>query len=154
MGIGPESCTSCITLTHTRVCSPEPGLACCRFYFAYCEAAFDARYIHNFQITWVKSAEAAPAPLLGPPPSASAVRASGGKAAAHASAPTDSVTQARGHACSAFLVQTGWLSDVKTTRWLHKSPQGLLCATLHTLQGAGHHPFPGRQGAHQGFGDP
>ncbi|PSC74866.1 cyclopropane-fatty-acyl-phospholipid synthase [Micractinium conductrix] len=25
-----------------------------RFYFAYCEAAFDARYIHTFQVTWVK----------------------------------------------------------------------------------------------------
>lgn len=27
-------------------------------YFAYCEAAFDAGYIHNFQIVWVKSADA------------------------------------------------------------------------------------------------
>ncbi|KAL4447595.1 hypothetical protein ABPG75_004814 [Micractinium tetrahymenae] len=25
-----------------------------RFYFAYCEAAFDARYIHTYQVTWVK----------------------------------------------------------------------------------------------------
>jgi cyclopropane-fatty-acyl-phospholipid synthase len=25
-----------------------------RFYFAYCEAGFDARYIHTFQLTWVK----------------------------------------------------------------------------------------------------
>lgn len=25
-----------------------------QFYFAYCEAAFDARYIHTFQMTWVK----------------------------------------------------------------------------------------------------
>jgi hypothetical protein len=25
------------------------------FYFAYCEAAFDARYIHDFHVTWVKS---------------------------------------------------------------------------------------------------
>lgn len=25
-----------------------------RFYFVYCEAAFDARYIHNFHLTWVK----------------------------------------------------------------------------------------------------
>jgi hypothetical protein len=31
-----------------------------RFYFAYCEAAFDAKYIHNFQILWSK-ASAAPA---------------------------------------------------------------------------------------------
>lgn len=26
-----------------------------RFYFAYCEASFDARYIHNFHLTWVKN---------------------------------------------------------------------------------------------------
>jgi cyclopropane fatty-acyl-phospholipid synthase-like methyltransferase len=25
-----------------------------RFYFAYCEGAFDAKYIHTFQMTWVK----------------------------------------------------------------------------------------------------
>ena len=42
----------------------NPGLAAaltplwlCRFYFAYCEAAFDARYLHNFQILWEKSSE-------------------------------------------------------------------------------------------------
>jgi hypothetical protein len=28
-----------------------------RFYFAYCEAAFDARYIHTFQVTWIKDRE-------------------------------------------------------------------------------------------------
>jgi hypothetical protein len=28
-----------------------------RFYFAYCEAAFDARYIHTFQVIWVKDKE-------------------------------------------------------------------------------------------------
>ena len=27
-----------------------------RFYFAYCEAAFDAKYIHDFQLTWLKTA--------------------------------------------------------------------------------------------------
>lgn len=27
----------------------------CRFYFAYCEAGFDARYLHNFQVTWTKT---------------------------------------------------------------------------------------------------
>jgi hypothetical protein len=31
--------------------------AVCRFYFAYCEAAFDERYIHTFQVLWVKGAE-------------------------------------------------------------------------------------------------
>jgi hypothetical protein len=30
------------------------------FYFAYCEAAFDARYIHDFHVTWVKGAAAKP----------------------------------------------------------------------------------------------
>ena len=29
----------------------------CRFYFAYCEAGFDAHYIHNFQVTWTKTEE-------------------------------------------------------------------------------------------------
>jgi hypothetical protein len=24
------------------------------FYFAYCEAGFDAKYIHNFHVTWEK----------------------------------------------------------------------------------------------------
>ena len=32
----------------------------CRFYFAYCEAAFDAKYIHNFQVTWKKTGETTP----------------------------------------------------------------------------------------------
>lgn len=36
-----------------------------RFYFAYCEAAFDARYIHDFHITWVKDV-AMVAPSAGP----------------------------------------------------------------------------------------
>ena len=35
----------------------------CRFYFAYCEAAFDARYIRNYQIVWRKTAEPATAVL-------------------------------------------------------------------------------------------
>lgn len=26
-----------------------------RFYFAYCEAGFDAQYIRNFQVTWTKT---------------------------------------------------------------------------------------------------
>ena len=74
-------------------CNPNPGVA--RFYLAYSEAAFDARYIHNFQITWAKSAAAAPAPLLGAPRdgTASISFAASGKTAAVA--PTDSVTQAR-----------------------------------------------------------
>jgi hypothetical protein len=46
----------------------------CRFYFAYCEAAFDARYIHNYQILWVK--EAPPAQPAGAAPPAVAADAS------------------------------------------------------------------------------
>ena len=42
--------------TSSNRCSSHT-LELCRFYFAYCEAAFDARYIHNFQILWQKSAE-------------------------------------------------------------------------------------------------
>lgn len=75
---------------------------CClhRFYFAYCEAAFDARYIHNFQVKWVKDAAAAPPPLSGPlpqPPAAPAAGLLGQKAAPHVALPypTDVVTQAR-----------------------------------------------------------
>ena len=42
----------------TRSAWATEGRCCrCRFYFAYCEAAFDARYIHNFQIVWAKSAQ-------------------------------------------------------------------------------------------------
>lgn len=29
------------------------------FYFAYCEAAFDAKYIHDFHVTWTKATEGA-----------------------------------------------------------------------------------------------
>ncbi|KAF5839621.1 cyclopropane fatty acid synthase [Dunaliella salina] len=32
-----------------------------RFYFAYCEASFDARYIHNFHLSWVKDTNPIPA---------------------------------------------------------------------------------------------
>ncbi len=38
----------------------------CRFYFAYCEAAFDAKYIHNYHILWVKDASV-PAPVVPAP---------------------------------------------------------------------------------------
>ncbi len=38
----------------------------CRFYFAYCEAAFDANYIHNYHILSVKDASV-PAPVVPAP---------------------------------------------------------------------------------------
>ena len=54
-----SACASCIA---TQAGVPDaPDAACfsalCRFYFAYCEAAFDERYIHTFQVLWVKGAE-------------------------------------------------------------------------------------------------
>ena len=57
----------------------------CRFYFAYCEAAFDARYIRNYQIVWRKTAEPATAVL-------SAINAD----LAAAPAPADPMTQVTG----------------------------------------------------------
>ena len=38
----------------------------CRFYFAYCEAAFDAKYIRNYHILWVKDTSV-PAPVIPAP---------------------------------------------------------------------------------------
>lgn len=35
------------------------------FYFAYCEAAFDAKYIHDFHVTWEKRPAAAAASHAG-----------------------------------------------------------------------------------------
>lgn len=43
-----------------------------RFYFAYCEAAFDARYIHDLQVVWVKGDA---------PPAAAPAGGAGGKGA-------------------------------------------------------------------------
>ena len=47
---------------HSKVCpslvSNLNSLVCRRFYFAYCEAAFDAKYIHDYQITWHKTTDA------------------------------------------------------------------------------------------------
>ena len=68
-----------------------------RFYFAYCEAAFDAKYIHNFQIRWGKALDhsATAAPLQ---PSSSQELP---KHATKATAPADPVTQA-----SSFFIVT------------------------------------------------
>ena len=59
-------CSAILLLHHTSPCT-GCGIAAamcdalfpvmCRFYFAYCEAAFDERYIHTFQVLWVKGAE-------------------------------------------------------------------------------------------------
>ena len=65
------------------------SLAPCRFYFAYCEAAFDAKYIHNFQTTWLKAGEAA-----GACPSSSQEASAEAPLAARAAEPADPFTQA------------------------------------------------------------
>ena len=47
-----------MAVPYTLGCCQAPrGFLCSRFYFAYCEAAFDAKYIHNFQLVWAKSAQ-------------------------------------------------------------------------------------------------
>lgn len=75
------------------------------FYFAYCEAAFDIKYIHDYHVTWKKAGQPEPAAPLGvaQPPAATAAAVSTVVAAAEAGAgwvkqelPTDSVTQVRG----------------------------------------------------------
>ena len=54
-----------------------------RFYFAYCEAAFDAKYIHDYHILWVKDAAATTALASQPLPSSAALTSS----------PTQPITQ-------------------------------------------------------------
>ncbi|MEW5297105.1 MAG: hypothetical protein WDW36_000333 [Sanguina aurantia] len=70
-----------------------------RFYFVYCEAAFDARYIHNYHILWVKdSAESALAPTgaagcsTGSSSSSAAGLAAGVRQVIALEVPTDPIT--------------------------------------------------------------
>ncbi|KAK9821949.1 hypothetical protein WJX81_001503 [Elliptochloris bilobata] len=87
-----------------------------RFYFAYCEAAFDARYIHNFQITWAKSAAAELSPLPAAPRGGNAAPmqiAASGKAGA--AAPTDSVTQVL---LAIYFFLAGWLLSQSRRLWI------------------------------------
>ena len=74
------------------------GAAPCRFYFAYCEAAFDARYLHNFQILWEKSSEPDAAATSHAPMSPSEMH----KQAVPPlqSAPSDPTTQVSGWECA------------------------------------------------------
>ena len=66
----------------------------CRFYFAYCEAAFDAKYIHNFQILWQKSAEPRELPTaLTPRSSEELCKPLGNLMTPVQSAPSDPTTQ-------------------------------------------------------------
>jgi hypothetical protein len=47
---------------HVLICCVVCWLCCAvqyDFYFAYCEAGFDAKYIHDFHVTWQKRATAA-----------------------------------------------------------------------------------------------
>lgn len=70
----------------------------CRFYFAYCEGAFDAKYIHDYHILWVKD-EAACAALAAQAPA-------GGAAAAHVASPIHPITQVR-RSCLTLLSEQG-----------------------------------------------
>lgn len=72
------------------------------FYFAYCEAAFDIRYIHDYHVTWRKGEHAEPAGLAAHAQPAAGAAVSTVVAAAEAGAgwvkqelPTDSFTQVR-----------------------------------------------------------
>jgi hypothetical protein len=73
------------------------------FYFAYCEAAFDMRYIHDYHVTWHKSQAAEPTGSLASAQPAAVAAVSTVVAAAGAGAgwvkqelPTDSFTQVIG----------------------------------------------------------
>jgi hypothetical protein len=72
------------------------------FYFAFCEAAFDVRYIHDFHVTWVKGQQQEHTGLVAGAQPAAAAAVSTVVAAAEAGAgwvkqelPTDSFTQVR-----------------------------------------------------------
>ena len=84
------------------------SLELCRFYFAYCEAAFDAKYIHNFQILWEKSAEPPTAPLhLAHSTSEELSKPLGALITPMQAAPSDPITQVCFRvSCSGFLGQS------------------------------------------------
>jgi hypothetical protein len=70
------------------------------FYFAYCEAAFDIRYIHDYHVTWLKGEQAQGEGLSGSLAATGAALPASVVAAAEAGAgwvkqelPTDSFTQ-------------------------------------------------------------
>lgn len=72
------------------------------FYFAFCEAAFDVRYIYDFHVTWVKGQQHEHTGVLAGAQPAAAAAVSTVVAAAEAGAgwvkqelPTDSFTQVR-----------------------------------------------------------
>ncbi|KAI8475498.1 MAG: cyclopropane fatty acid synthase [Monoraphidium minutum] len=68
-----------------------------QFYFAYCEAAFDAKYIHDYHVTWVKGGADAAGGAAGAAAGGSAAAAAAGSAALAAvrqELPSDPITQA------------------------------------------------------------
>ena len=91
----------------------NPGLAAaltplwlCSFYFAYCEAAFDAKYIHNFQILWEKSAEPQTMPpYLAHSPSEELFKPTGALLTPIQAAPSDPITQVCVRISRSFSVQ-------------------------------------------------
>ena len=99
----------------------QRGAAPCRFYFAYCEAAFDARYLHNFQILWEKSSE---------PDAAATSRAPMGPSELPKQAvpplqspPSDPTTQVSGWKYAPFICGTSCLRNFE--KWKNRTCQSL-----------------------------
>ncbi len=80
-----------------------------QFYFAYCEAAFDARYIHDFHVTWVKDAATAVADVAGATANGPSGLLAGEpghiREAVVQELPSDPVNQVRRHCCSWVCTQ-------------------------------------------------
>ena len=76
----------------------QRGASYCRFYFAYCEAAFDAKYLHNFQSLWEKSSEPGAAATARAPMGPSELRKQA-LPSLH-SAPSDPTTQVASWQCA------------------------------------------------------
>lgn len=108
-----------------RVCSTTWNSAR-RFYFAYCEAAFDAKYIHDYHILWVKDAAATTALASQPLPSSAALTSS----------PTQPITQ---------VIQCSLLPGFAVVRWTtayyysmsHTTYQTDLCSDCITINSQG-----------------
>ena len=100
----------------------DPKLCACRFYFAYCEAAFGARYIHDFQITWTKS------PDMAEEIGEAATSFSGQQMQASRS-PKDPVTQAR-NLSQPVLMRLPWMTYGIAEFAARLAHRGLLCKVV------------------------
>jgi predicted NAD/FAD-binding protein/cyclopropane fatty-acyl-phospholipid synthase-like methyltransferase len=84
------------------------------FYFAYCEAAFDARYIHDWHVTWVKEVDAGGEGVAGAIGEAEVV---GGEASALAAVKRANTAQRR-RAAAAASAAAGLLPEDPWTQAL------------------------------------